>query len=376
MNAKEILAQLVAIPSVVGTSNGAIVDFIRGWLGERNVPSTIIAGPEGDRFNLFATIGDASVAGGYVLSGHMDVVPAQDATWTSNPFILKQEGERLIGRGAVDMKGFVSCVLAAVPAFLEKRLDKPLHLAFSYDEEAGCRGMPHLIERMPSLCAPPAGCIVGEPTDMRTVLRHKGKMAARLSMAGRSGHSSRPELGLNAIHGMADVIACIRDEATRHTKEGPFNPMFEPPCSTLQVGVITGGSAVNVIPAHCALDMEIRAIPGVDPMSLFLPVESAARRLATEEGYQVETAILSSYPGLDLRDDDPLVALAESVSGKPNAGAVSFGTEAGLYQQAGIPAVVCGPGDIARAHRPNEFILESELAECQAALERLAERLC
>jgi acetylornithine deacetylase len=175
---------------------------------------------------------------------------------------------------------------------------------------------------------------------------------------------------------MADVIACIRDEAARYTKEGPFNPMFEPPCSTLQVGVISGGSAVNVIPAHCALDMEIRAIPGVDPMSLFLPVETATRHLATEGGYQVETTILSSYPGLDLRDDDPLVALAESISGKPNAGAVSFGTEAGLYQQAGIPAVVCGPGDIARAHRANEFILESELAECQAALERLAERLC
>jgi acetylornithine deacetylase len=175
---------------------------------------------------------------------------------------------------------------------------------------------------------------------------------------------------------MADIIACIRDEAVRHTKEGPFNPMFEPPCSTLQAGVISGGAAVNVIPAHCALDMEIRAIPGVDPMSLFAPVERAANRLVAEGGYQVETTILSSYPGLDLRDDDPLVGLAESISGKPNAGAVSFGTEAGLYQQAGIPAVVCGPGDIARAHRANEFILEGELAECQAVLERLAERLC
>jgi acetylornithine deacetylase len=371
MTAIDILDRLIRFPSVVGTPNGAIVGWIKDFLKAHGARVAILKGPEGDRANLFATIGPAEIPG-YVLSGHMDVVPANEPGWTADPFALRRVGERLYGRGATDMKGFLAAALAAVPALARMPLARPIHLAFSYDEEAGCRGAPHLIARLPELCAKPAGAIIGEPSGLQAVRAHKGKAAARITIRGCPGHSSRPDLGVNAIHAMADVLNIAVSEAERLTK-GPFNPIFEPAYSSLQVGTIAGGQAINIIPDNCVIEVEARAIAGVDPASLLAPLKATVEALAAR-GLDAEWAHVSAYPALSLSADAPLTAMLHELTGKEPLAAVSYGTEAGLYQQAGIDSIICGPGDIARAHKPDEFILASELAACQRMMQALGER--
>ncbi|TPM24623.1 acetylornithine deacetylase [Mesorhizobium sp. B2-3-5] len=371
MDVFDILDRLVAFPSVAGKPNGDIAGWIETYLTEHGTQVTVLPGPEGDRSNLFATIGPADVPG-YILSGHMDVVPAAEPQWTSSPFALRQEGERLYGRGTTDMKGFLAAVLAAVPALTGLRLARPIHLAFSYDEEVGCRGVPHLIARLPALCAEPLGVIVGEPSAMRAVCAHKGKAAARVTINGRSGHSSRPDLGLNAIHAMAAALSEAVSEAERLT-HGPFDPAFEPPYSSLQAGVVAGGQSVNIIPDTCTLDLEARAIPGVDPASLLASVKALAEVL-TADGFRVEWTLISAYPALSLPRDAALATLLCELTREAPLGAVSYGTEAGLYQAAGFDAIICGPGDIGRAHKPDEYILASELAACQRLIGALGTR--
>ncbi|PDT14790.1 acetylornithine deacetylase [Rhizobium sp. J15] len=367
----EILHELIGFPSVVGTPNGAIVGWIETYLRSFGIEAHILPGPEGDRANLFATIGPADRPG-YVLSGHMDVVPAREAGWSADPFVLRAEGERLYGRGTSDMKGFLAAALAAVPALTASPLARPVHLAFSYDEEAGCRGVPHLLARLPDLCAPPLGAVIGEPSGMQAILAHKGKAAARITIKGRSGHSSRSDLGLNAVHAMANVLNAAISTAKDLT-QGPFDGAFEPSYSSLQAGTISGGQAVNIIPEVCTLEVEARAISGIDPVSLLALVRDAAEA-EKARGFAVEWEILSAYPALSLAPTAPLAGLLRELTGKAPLAAVSYGTEAGLYQRAGVDAIICGPGDIARAHKPDEFILTSELAACQAMVEALAAR--
>lgn len=371
MDVFDILDRLVAFPSVAGRPNGDIAGWIATYLAEHGTQVIVLPGPEGDRSNLFATIGPADVPG-YILSGHMDVVPASEPQWSSSPFALRREGERLYGRGTTDMKGFLAAALAAVPALAGLRLARPIHLAFSYDEEVGCRGVPHLIARLPELCAKPLGAIVGEPSGMRAVRGHKGKAAARVIINGRSGHSSRPDLGLNAIHAMAAALSAALNEAERLT-HGPFDPAFEPPYSSLQAGVVAGGHQVNIIPDTCTLDLEARAIPGVDPASLLAPVKAQAEALAAD-GFRIEWTPMSAYPALSLPQDTALATLLGELTGEAPLAAVSYGTEAGLYQAAGLDAIICGPGDIDRAHKPNEYILASELTACQRLIEALGAR--
>ncbi len=372
MNAEEILAKLVAFPSVVGTPNGAIVDWIAGYCRDAGAEVTILPGPEGDRSNLFASIGPRQQRG-YVLSGHMDVVPAGEPEWSSDPFVLRREGNRLYGRGTTDMKGYLACALAALPDLAAKPLAQPIHLVFSYDEEAGCRGVPHMLAALPKLCEAPLGAIIGEPSGMQPVLAHKGKMAARMKVTGRSGHSSRPDLGLNAVHAMADVIT----HAVAHGQSltnGPFDDTFAPPYSTLQIGVIAGGQSVNIIPDRCTADIEARAVPGVSPASLLEPVKARLMALR-ESGFEVTWQALSSYPALATAHNSSLASLLSQLTGQAPLNAVSYGTEAGLFQQAGIDAIICGPGEIGRAHRPDEFIETGELAACQRMIADLGARL-
>ncbi|MCF3642474.1 acetylornithine deacetylase [Rhizobium sp. TRM95111] len=371
MDAADILKELVGFRSVVGTANGAIVDWIARYLGSLGIAVHVRPGPEGDRSNLFASIGSADKRG-YILSGHMDVVSATEADWTGNPFVLNTDGDRLYGRGTTDMKGFLAAALAAAPLLVSKSLARPIHLAFSYDEEAGCRGVPHLLAVLADLCAPPLGAIIGEPSGMQAILAHKGKAAARVTLRGRAGHSSRPDLGLNAVHGMAEVLQ-VAMSAARDLENGPFDTLFAPPYSSLQVGIIRGGQAVNVIPDFCAMEIEARAISGVDPASLIEPIREAAEAMKTR-GFGIDWQMLSAYPALSLSPAAPLARLLADLTDKEPLAAVSYGTEAGLYQRAGIDAIICGPGDIARAHKPDEFILTSELAACQAMIEALADR--
>ncbi|HEY5794324.1 MAG TPA: acetylornithine deacetylase [Bosea sp. (in: a-proteobacteria)] len=374
-----ILADLVAFHSVCRLPNGPIIAHVRQFLAAHGVACEIIPGPEGDRQNLFATIGP-QVDGGIILSAHLDVVPATPEGWVGDPFVLRRDGERLIGRGAVDMKGFVACILASVPLFAGRRLKRPIHIALSYDEEVGCVGVQHLIARLPELCPEPLGCIVGEPSGMRPVLRHKGKISQRIVVEGKAGHSSRTDLGDNAIHYAAELIAAIHAEAQRHAVEGPFVPGFAPPYSTIQVGTIRGGTGINVIPAECVFEVEARAVAGQAPAALLAFLDGQCERIraqAERTGHRVafirETT--SDYPPLDLGETDPLVALTEAISLSPRREPVSYGTEAGRYQAAGIPAIVCGPGDVNRAHKPEEYIEDGELAAAMAMLERLADHL-
>ncbi|MBT9385107.1 acetylornithine deacetylase [Pseudooceanicola sp. CBS1P-1] len=350
MRAAEILERLVAFPSVVGTPNGALMEYVADYLKAHGAQVNLLPGPEGDRMNLFATLGDASVPG-YILSGHVDVVPAGEPGWAADPFVLRRDGDRLIGRGACDMKGFDAAVLAAVPELANMALKAPVHIAFSYDEEAGCKGVPHLLARLPELCAPPLGCIVGEPSGLVPVLAHKGKAALKLSARGVSGHSSRPDLGVNAIHALLPALsaAVVQAEAL---KTGPQDARFAPPWSSLQIGTLSGGQAINIIPDAAEARVEARAIAGVDPEEILAPLIGLPG---------VEAEWLSSYPALALPEGHPLADLACAISGNPALQAVSYGTEAGLFQAAGVPSVICGPGDIARAHKPEEYLTEAEL---------------
>lgn len=365
MKAVDLLSRLVGFPTVVGHSNEALMGFVAEYLETYGARVTLLKGPEGDRFNLLATLGNPDVPG-YVLSGHVDVVPANEPEWQADPFVLRQHDDRLIGRGACDMKGFDAAVLAAVPALAEMALARPIHIAFSYDEEAGCRGVPHLLAALPDLCASPLGCIVGEPSGLVPVLAHKGKAALRLVARGRAAHSSRPDLGVNAIHALIPALAQARALAERLV-DGPRDARFAPAHSSLQVGVISGGQAINIVPDQAEARIEARAIDGVDPREILAP-------LTRIDG--VEAEWLASYPALALDADHPLTALAQKVSGHAPIGAVSYGTEAGLFQQAGIPAIICGPGDIARAHRPEEYLTLAELAAAQQMVEALGRTAC
>ena len=372
MNVEEILARLIAFPTVVGAPNDAIVDWVCGYCQAAGAEVTVLPGPEGDRSNLFVTIGPRE-ARGYIISGHMDVVPASEPEWRADPFVLRRDGDRLYGRGTTDMKGFLACALAALPQLAAMNLQRPMHLAFSYDEEAGCRGVPHLIAALPSLCEKPLGAVIGEPSRMQAVRAHKGKAAVRLEVIGRSGHSSRPDLGLNAVHAMAGVITQAAAYGESLTN-GPFDHSFAPPYSSLQVGVIAGGQAVNIVPDRCIADIEVRAVPGVSPSSLLEPVKAQLFALR-DGGFEVAWHELSAYPGLSLAEGSELATLLVELTGQEPLAAVSYGTEAGLYQQAGIDAIICGPGDIGRAHRPNEYIEIGELAACQKMIEDLGARL-
>lgn len=372
MNIEEILAKLIAFPSVVGLPNQLIVDWIGDYCQAAGAEVTVLRGPEGDRSNLFVTIGPREVPG-YILSGHMDVVSASEPAWTADPFVLRREGDRLYGRGTTDMKGFLACAMAALPGVAAMNLRRPLHLAFSYDEEAGCRGVPHLIGALPDLCAKPLGAIIGEPSRMQPVRAHKGKAAARLEVIGRSGHSSRPDLGRNAVHAMAGLITQTV-AYSRSLENGPFDPNFEPPYSSLQVGVVSGGQAVNIIPDRCTADIEVRAVSGVSPSCLLEPVRAQLFALR-DSGFDVAWHELSAYPALSLPEESKLAALLVTLTGREALTAVSYGTEAGLYQQAGIDAIICGPGDIGRAHRPDEYIEIGELAACRKMIENLGSHL-
>jgi len=368
VTSEEILRALIQFPSVVGQPNAAIASWIAQYLGELGIEAQLLPGPEGDRANLFATIGPRDVPG-LVLSGHMDVVPAQEPQWSADPFRLRTEGDKLFGRGTSDMKGFLAAVLAIVPSLIALKPARPIHLAFSYDEEAGCRGVPHLLAALPSLCALPAAAVIGEPSGLRPILAHKGKAAARLEVQGRSGHSSRPDLGLNAIHAMGRVIAAAGEAASK-LSDGPLDPVFEPPYSTIQIGTIRGGEALNIIPESCVAEIEARAIAGVSPAALLEPVREALEGLRAE-GFGTNWQPIAGYPALSLPADAPIARLTARITGEAPLAAVSYGTEAGLYQAAGIDAIICGPGDIARAHKPDEYVTRAELAACVDMLERL-----
>lgn len=359
MTLTDILADLVAIPSLPGTPNDAITDAICAHLDLPGVTLHRVPTPEG-RWNVLASIGPVDRPG-LMLSGHSDVVSAQGQDWSSDPFCLTASGDRLIGRGTSDMKGFLAVMLDLVPDLAAMRLARPVHLAISCDEEIGCQGVPHLIARLPELIAAPVACIVGEPSDMAPVLAHKGKQTVEVSFAGRPGHSSDPARGVNAIYPAARLALEVEELANELRRAGPFDAAFDPSCSTLQAGVISGGVAVNIIPDTARLLIEVRGIPDQPPETVLAPLLARLPKGATHR-------VLAAYPPLRAALDPTLAHRLADASGRAVVPAVSYGTEAGLFAAACIPSVICGPGRIERAHRADEYIRADELALCRTVL--------
>lgn len=373
---QEMLARLIAFDTTSSSSNLALIDFVRDYLGAYGIESRLTFDQTKAKANLYASLGPAG-SGGVVLSGHTDVVPVAGQPWTSDPFTLTERDGRLYGRGTSDMKGFIALALALVPEMLAAGLKRPLHLALSYDEELGCLGAPRMIADIAANLPKPAIVIVGEPTRLKLGNRHKGCYGFQIEIHGRDGHSSATHRGVNAITHAAQVIDFLEGIAERYRREGPFDEGFDPPYTTLNVGEIAGGSAVNIIPRHCRLGWEFRPIPAVDPKQVVAEVEGYLSRdlmpRLTARAPEAKAEMWSDcvVPPLVPRADSPAADLVRRLTGANEVVGLAFATEAGQFQEIDIDAIVCGPGSIEQAHQPDEFIEPSQLAEGEAFLRRL-----
>lgn len=375
-NVVDLLAELVAFDTTSHRSNLPLIEFVEDYLARHGVAARRVSGETDEKANLYATIGPADRAG-VMLSGHTDTVPVSGQNWTVEPFRLTADGERLYGRGTTDMKGFLAAVLAAVPELVAADLAVPVHLAFSHDEETGCLGVRTLLTDLAEQPVRPAACLVGEPTSMRPATAHKGKLAVRLHVRGRACHSGMAPEGVNAIHAAARLATRVEKMAAEKATRGPFDERFAIPHTTLQVGTIQGGTALNIVPQDCWLDVEIRNVPADDPeallgelMALAASLEGEMRETHPEAGIRLEP--LHDYPGLSMADDHALVEFILSLLDERELERIGYGAEAGLFQrELGIPTVICGPGSMAQGHQPDEFVTRDQLARCEAFLGRL-----
>lgn len=380
MESVEILDRLVAFPTVSAESNLELIGWVRDFLAARGIEATLVPDATGRKANLYATVGPADRPG-VLLSGHTDVVPVAGQAWTRDPFALSRGAGRLYGRGTADMKGFVACALRAAAAAAEEgALATPLHLALSHDEEIGCVGVRRLIDAMGRMAVRPRLAIVGEPTSMAVATGHKGKTAARAVCTGRAGHSAMAPLAVNAIHLACDFVGAVRARQAAIAEGGHGDAAYDVPYTTLHVGRIGGGVALNIVPDRAEVEFEIRNLAADDPQALVdglaaaaAEIAAAARARAPEAAIELE--VTNAYPGLETEPGSEVVALARALAGTGTT-KVAFGTEAGLFAQAlGIPTVVCGPGDMAQGHKPDEFVAEAQLAACDAMLDRLVDQL-
>ncbi len=379
-SARDLIARLIAFDTTSRDSNLALIDFVRDYLDGWGIASELYFDAERRKADLYATIGPHDRRG-LMLSGHTDTVPVDGQAWDSDPFKVTQRDGRLYARGSSDMKSFIAVALAQVPAFATTKLKTPLHLALSYDEEVGCTGVRDLIADISRRPVRPLGCIVGEPTSMQPVIAHKGKLTLRCEVHGHETHSALTHQGVNAVETAAEIVAHLRHMARRKRDHGPFDDGFVPPYTTIHAGTIRGGTAVNIVPRECAFDFEIRAIPADDPHALAAELRDYANAnllpemLAVSSDAAIHFHELNDTPGLAMPPEAPLVKLAQALSGANDTGKVSYTAEAGLYRAAEIPAVLCGPGSIEQAHKPNEFIALEQIARCETFMQRLLEHL-
>lgn len=376
-SAIDLTTRLVAFDTTSHKSNRALIAFVESYLAGHGVTSHLVPTEDGEKASLFATVGPEGVAG-IGLSGHTDVVPADPAAWTSDPFTVRQENGRLYGRGTADMKGFLACVLAMVPDFKRRKLKVPLHIVFSYDEEVGCTGVRPMIAELGDRLTKPRAVIVGEPTSMDVVDGHKGPVRWAMEITGRAAHSSMAHLGVNAISVAGRLIGEL-GAIEKELMALPPDTRYVPPYPTLQVTEITGGIASNIVPATCRFGFEVRAMPGLDVDGIEKRIVAFAekeclpemRRLAPEANIVIRQS--NRVPPFAADTESEVVALALKLAGQNETRAVSYATEAGLFQGAKVPSVVCGPGDIAQAHTADEWIAISEIERCLAFLDRLAD---
>jgi acetylornithine deacetylase len=380
MNSVQILDRLIGFPTVSRDSNLALIEYVRDYLASCGVGAKLYCDDSGRKANLYAVVGPRD-RGGVLLSGHTDVVPVDGQKWTSDPFQLVERGGRLFARGAADMKGFIACALRAVRLAAERELRIPLQLALSYDEEIGCVGVRSLIDDMATWAHRPQFCIVGEPTLLRPAIGHKGKTALAAVCRGHAAHSASPARGVNAIYMASDLIEKIRDRQSRIEAEGVRDDGYEVPYTTLHVGVVHGGTVLNIVPSKCDLEFEIRDLPKDDVSRIVagmradaLAVARSVQREDVDVGIDVE--VMNEYPPLDTPPDAEVVELVAALTGEHERIKVGFGSEGGLFsQRLGIPSVVCGPGSIDQAHKPDEFIERDQLDRCDAMMDALLDRL-
>ena len=370
--------RLVEIDTTSRVPNIGLIELVRDALAGLGIASTLTQDGRGQWANLFATIParDGATNGGVVLSGHTDVVPVDGQAWDSDPFKPQVRDGRLYGRGTCDMKGFIGAALALVPEMQAAQLAKPIHLALSFDEEIGCAGAPYMIADLLRRGVKPEGCIVGEPTSMRPIVAHKGINAYRCCVRGHAAHSSLTPKGLNAIEYAARLICHIRDLADEMRRDGPFDEDYDVPFTTAQTSTIEGGNAINTVPAECRFGFEFRNLPTLDPEAVFARIERYAHETLLPQmrrehpNAAIEFTRIAAAPGLDASEQAAVTALVRALTANRETRKVAYGTEAGLFARAGVPSIVCGPGDIEQAHKPNEYLALSQLAACEAFLRK------
>jgi acetylornithine deacetylase len=374
------LADLIGFPTVSAESNLDMIRYVAAYLEGAGADVEIHVDTTETKANLFATLGPAG-DGGIVLSGHTDVVPVEDQQWSSDPFVLQERDGRLYGRGACDMKGFIACVLATVPSFAQATLARPVHFAFTYDEEVGCLGARALVNEVLRAQMRPSLAIVGEPTLMRIVEGHKGCYEYTVAFHGLEGHSAMPDAGVNAVEYAVRYVVKLMQLGDELRTQAPSDSRFQPPWTTLQVGRFSGGVARNVIAASCAVDWEMRPVRRVDAAFVKAGIGSYVDEVlrpamqATAPSANIVTTVVGEVDGLEPVPNNEALRLVAELTGNADADVVPFGTEAGLYQELGMSAVVCGPGSIEQAHKPDEFVTRDQLELALAMLARLVAKL-
>ncbi len=375
----DMLKRLVAFDTTSRNSNLELMAFVAEYLQDLGVESELVHNEDGTKANLYATLGPTDRSG-IALSGHTDVVPVDGQEWHTDPFQVVENGDRLYGRGTSDMKSFIAICLALAPEFLAGDITTPLHFAFSYDEEIGCVGVRGLIDALARRPVKPSAVIIGEPTEMKVVRAHKGKLSYRCHVRGHEAHSSLSHIGVNAVEAAAEAVAFLKSMARRHRDQGPYDSELEPPYTTVHTGTIHGGTALNIVPRECSFEFEFRHLPEDDPHALldelrhYVDEHIAAEMIRTQPGTGFSFEPMSHIPGLATDEDAQVVQLAKALTGQNATAKVAFGTEAGLFQAGGMPAVVCGPGSIEQAHKPDEFIVLEQIAQCESFLRKLFQR--
>lgn len=378
---RELAEKLIAFDTTSRNSNLELIAFVEDYLEGHGIDSTRVANEDNTKSNLFATIGPKDRAGGIVLSGHTDVVPVDGQDWSSDPFSVVERDGFLFGRGTSDMKSFIACALAAVPDFIAADPQVPVHFALSYDEEVGCLGVRPMIDTLIRALPRPQVVIVGEPSNMKVVNAHKGIRSYTTTVTGLEFHSSQTQQGVSAILYAAELISELARLADEMRARGDASGRFTPPYTTINVGLINGGTALNIIPRSCTFTWEYRSLPDADETEILNRFNHYAedvvlpRMRAVFAGASVTTVVRAESPGLAARDGDAGETLVMKLARCNQAEAVSYNTEAGLFQMADIPTVICGPGSIDQAHKPDEFIALSQIAECDRFMARLAEHL-
>lgn len=376
---RELLADLVAFDTTSRNSNLPLIEYVEAYLSSHGVASRRVPDATNQKASLWATIGPADRPG-VILSGHTDTVPVDGQDWTSDPFSLEARDGRLYGRGSCDMKGFLACALAAVPGLAARDLTHPVHLAFSYDEEVGCVGVIGLLKALQVEPVRPAFCIVGEPTLMKVMIGHKGKRSMRVTVRGLSCHSSLAPQGVNAIDYAALMIVKIREIGQRLATSGGRDAAYDVPYSTAHTGIVAGGAALNIVPDLCHFDCEFRVLPAEDADALVEELRAYAttvlepqmRRIAPKTGIEID--VYAQFPGLDTAPGAEITTLAKRFAGSNDHGKVAFGTEGGRFDEMlAVPTVICGPGSIAQAHKPDEYVETAQLDACDAFLAKLAD---